>query len=103
MLEEARNALPECHFVESDIRHYKPAQPLSLIYANASLQWIPDHYTLLPHLVSLLRLNGVLAIQMPDNWLEPTHVKCAIVVIFSSRWIAVTTSSVRSRVLPPAP
>ena len=74
MLEEARNALPECHFVESDIRHYKPAQPLSLIYANASLQWIPDHYTLLPHLVSLLRLNGVLAVQMPDNWLEPTHV-----------------------------
>ena len=73
MLEEARQALPDCHFVESDIRHYKPDQPLSLIYANASLQWIPDHYHLLPHLVSLLQLNGVLAIQMPDNWLEPTH------------------------------
>ncbi|WP_395676066.1 trans-aconitate 2-methyltransferase [Enterobacter sp.] len=74
MLEEARHALPECRFVESDIRQYKPGLPLSLIYANASLQWVPDHYTLLPHLVSLLRLNGVLAIQMPDNWLEPTHV-----------------------------
>ena len=73
MLEEARQALPDCHFVESDIRHYKPDQPLSLIYANASLQWIPDHYHLLPHLVSLLQLNGVLALQMPDNWLEPTH------------------------------
>jgi trans-aconitate 2-methyltransferase len=48
--------------------------PLNLIYANASLQWVPDHYDLLPHLVSLLALNGVLAIQMPDNWLEPTHV-----------------------------
>ena len=73
MLEEARQALPDCHFVEADIRHYKPDQPLSLIYANASLQWIPDHYHLLPHLVSLLQLNGVLAVQMPDNWLEPTH------------------------------
>lgn len=49
MLEEARQALPDCHFVEADIRHYKPDQPLSLIYANASLQWIPDHYHLLPH------------------------------------------------------
>jgi trans-aconitate methyltransferase len=66
--------LPDCHFVEADIRQYKPGQPLSLIYANASLQWVPDHYDLLPHLVSLLTLNGVLAIQMPDNWLEPTHV-----------------------------
>lgn len=36
MLEEARQALPDCHFVEADIRHYKPDQPLSLIYANAS-------------------------------------------------------------------
>lgn len=74
MLEEARAALPGCHFVEADIRQYRPQEPLSLIYANASLQWIPNHYDLLPHLVSLLRLNGVLAIQMPDNWLEPTHV-----------------------------
>ena len=45
-----------------------------MLVANASLQWVPDHYDLLPHLVSLLALNGVLAIQMPDNWLEPTHV-----------------------------
>ncbi|WP_239517269.1 methyltransferase domain-containing protein, partial [Serratia marcescens] len=41
MLEQARQALPDCHFVEADIRYYKPDQPLSLIYANASLQWIP--------------------------------------------------------------
>lgn len=74
MLEEARAALPGCRFVEADIRQYRPREPLSLIYANASLQWIPNHYDLLPHLVSLLRLNGVLAIQIPDNWLEPTHV-----------------------------
>ncbi|EOZ9388818.1 trans-aconitate 2-methyltransferase [Enterobacter cancerogenus] len=74
MLEEARAALPSYRFVEADIRQYRPQEPLSLIYANASLQWIPNHYDLLPHLVSLLRLNGVLAIQMPDNWLEPTHV-----------------------------
>lgn len=74
MLEQARVAVPECRFIEADIQRFRPEHALNLIYANASLQWVPDHYELLPHLVSLLALNGVLAIQMPDNKQEPTHV-----------------------------
>ena len=74
MLNEARNALPDCHFLEADISQFKPEHPVDLLYANASLQWVPDHYDLFPHLVSQLGHNGVLAVQMPDNWLEPTHV-----------------------------
>lgn len=74
MLEQARVAVPECRFIEADIQRFRPEHALNLIYANASLQWVPDHYELLPHLVSLLALNGVLAIQMPDNHQEPTHV-----------------------------
>ena len=74
MIAEARSALPDCQFVEADIRNWQPVQALDLIFANASLQWLPDHYELFPHLVSLLNPQGVLAVQMPDNWLEPTHV-----------------------------
>ena len=74
MLSEARNLLPDCHFIEADIRVFQAEQALDLIYANASLQWVPEHYELFPHLVSQLGRNGVLAVQMPDNWLEPTHV-----------------------------
>lgn len=74
MLEQARVAVPECRFIEADIQRFRPEHALNLIYANASLQWVPDHYELLPHLVSLLALNGFLAIQMPDNQQEPTHV-----------------------------
>lgn len=70
MIAEARSALPDCQFVEADIRNWQPVQALDLIFANASLQWLPDHYELFPHLVSLLNPQGVLAVQMPDN---PLH------------------------------
>lgn len=74
MLNEARSLLPTCHFVEADIRQFKPATPVDVVYANASLQWITNHYELFPQLVSLLKKNGILAVQMPDNVLEPSHV-----------------------------
>ncbi|TCD27586.1 trans-aconitate 2-methyltransferase, partial [Escherichia coli] len=38
-----------------------------------SLQWLTDHETLFPHLVNQLADNGTLAVQMPDNWQEPSH------------------------------
>ncbi|EMH4161079.1 trans-aconitate 2-methyltransferase [Pluralibacter gergoviae] len=73
MLEQARTALPDCQFVEADIGGWRPDRLLDVLYANASLQWIGDHETLFPHLASLLEKDGVLAVQMPYNWREPSH------------------------------
>ncbi len=39
--------------------------PADLIFTNAALQWAPDHGTLFPRLISLLRPSGVFACQMP--------------------------------------
>jgi trans-aconitate 2-methyltransferase len=44
-----------------------------VILANAVLQWVPNHATLLPALVSRLAVGGGLAIQMPDNLDVPAH------------------------------
>ena len=73
MLGQARQALPDCQFIEADISRWQPERPLDVLFANASLQWIPDHQRLFPHLASLLANEGVLAVQMPDNWQEPSH------------------------------
>ncbi|MGB7799692.1 trans-aconitate 2-methyltransferase [Buttiauxella sp.] len=73
MLEKARTALPDCQFENADVAHWQPAVKQDVIYANASLQWSGDHAQLFPHLVAQLADNGVLAVQMPDNWQEPTH------------------------------
>ncbi len=73
MLAQAAQALPDCEFIDADIARWRPAQPVNVIYANASLQWLADHETLFPHLVAQLAVNGTLAVQMPDNWQEPSH------------------------------
>ena len=73
MLVQAAQALPDCEFINADIARWRPAQPPDVIYANASLQWLTDHETLFPHLVNQLADNGTLAVQMPDNWQEPSH------------------------------
>ena len=73
MLKTARERLPSCRFELGDITSWHPETPPDLIYANASLQWVPDHENLIPRLFSELAPRGVLAIQMPDNFAEPTH------------------------------
>ncbi|CNI39577.1 MULTISPECIES: trans-aconitate 2-methyltransferase [Yersinia] len=73
MLLSAQQRLPDCAFLETDIRQWQPSEPQDLIYANASLQWITDHQQLFPDLLTKLAPGGVLAVQMPDNLDEPSH------------------------------
>jgi trans-aconitate 2-methyltransferase len=73
MLESARARLPDLAFAQADAATWTPDRAPDLIYANAVLQWLLDHATLLPRLFGLLAPGGVLAVQMPDNLAEPTH------------------------------
>lgn len=73
MLEKAAKRLPGCHFVEADIGAWRPDVPQDVIYANASLQWVPHHEVLMSHLLDQLADGGVLAFQVPDNLLQPSH------------------------------
>ena len=73
MLASARERLPQARFQFGDIGRWAPDVAPDLIYANAALQWVPDHEKLIPRLFAALAPGGVLAIQMPDNRAEPTH------------------------------
>ena len=74
MIAAARARLPGARFALADAATLTLPRPAALIYANAVLQWVPDHARLLPHLMSLLAPGGVLAVQMPDTLEEPAHV-----------------------------
>lgn len=73
MIAAARQRLPDCRFELADIATWVPAEAPDVIFANAVLQWVPDHRQLLPRLLASLAPGGVLAIQMPDNLGEPSH------------------------------
>lgn len=74
MLAEAAGPDGDVDWLEADIAAWSPDQPIDVLYSNAVLHWIPDHQVLLPRLVSWLAPGGILAVQMPLSWAEPSHV-----------------------------
>jgi trans-aconitate 2-methyltransferase len=73
MLAKARVRLPAVRFQEADIATWNPDERYDLIFANAVLQWLPDHRHLLARLASFVEAGGCLAVQMPNNLHEPSH------------------------------
>jgi len=73
MLRAARERLPNVSFIDADIATWRPEAPVDLFFANAVFQWVPDHLDILDDLMDHLAPGGALAVQMPDNLGEPSH------------------------------
>jgi trans-aconitate 2-methyltransferase len=73
MIDAARRRLPHLSFTVEDLHAWRDAGPFDVILANAVLQWLTHHESLLPALVARLASGGALAVQMPDNLDEPAH------------------------------
>lgn len=74
MLEAARLRWPDMAWEKADIGHWQPKSPASVIYSNAALQWLDHHPSLFARLYGGLARGGVLAVQMPRNFDQPSHV-----------------------------
>ena len=59
--------------VQVDIATWQPGRLPALIFSNAALQWLPNHDTLLPRLADAVVPGGTLAVQMPVNYMAPSH------------------------------
>ena len=102
MLAAARARLPNARFEAGDASTFTLDKPADLIFANAVLQWVPDHAVLLPRLLSLLAPGGVLAVQMPDNLDEPSHVAMRESAM-SGPWADKLSEASRARAVLPEP
>lgn len=73
MLAAARASPAGARWIEADVAGWIPDRVYDLIYSNATLQWVSNHETLLPRLVSFLAPGGVFAFQVPRNFGLPSH------------------------------
>jgi trans-aconitate 2-methyltransferase len=73
MLGEARQLDIGATWRHANLANWRPEEAADLIYANAALHWLDNHAALFPKIFGWLRPGGVLAVQMPRNFSEPSH------------------------------
>ena len=73
MLDKASQDYPELTWQHADLNTWAPGTNPDIIYSNAAFQWTPNHELLLPRLLGNIKDGGIFAIQLPNNWSEPSH------------------------------
>lgn len=73
MLEAARKVCPQAEFRLADLAAWQPDDEPGLLFSNAAFQWVPRHLDILERLAGGLKQGAALAVQMPDNLDEPSH------------------------------
>ena len=87
MLERARASDGGVDWQHADIGDWAPSAPVDVLFSNAALHWLDDHARLFPRLLELVAAGGVLAVQMPRNFGEPSHTSITEVAC-EGRWSA---------------
>lgn len=65
MISRARKAYPNLNISQEDVSDLH--ETYDMIFSNACLQWIPNHETLIPELLTRLHTGGIFAAQFPMN------------------------------------
>lgn len=73
MLAEALARGVEARWEQADFDAWSPAVPADLLYANAAFQWSQSPLALTVRLYQSLAPGGVLALQVPQNFDQPSH------------------------------
>lgn len=100
MLAKARAQRPDIEWCQVDLAAWVPPAPAEVLYSNAALHWLPDHGALFPKLALALAPGGALAVQMPRNFGEPSHVAMAEAAA-AGPWRAKAEAAIGRRPLHP--
>lgn len=89
MLDRARAAThgdARFEWKHADLAAFRADRPVDLVFSNAALHWLDNHATLFPALMDELASDGVLAVQMPDNFGAPSH-QTLFALARDTRWL----------------
>ena len=75
MIKKAKATLPDVEFTLADLDSYTPAEPADVLFSNAVFQWVPyaERTAIIKRLMQTQASGGVFAMQVPDNFNEPSH------------------------------
>lgn len=75
MIDAARGMYPERRWVVRDIAAWATGDdgPFDVVFSNAAMQWVDDHATTYPRLLTRAASGGALAVQVPCNYGAPAH------------------------------
>jgi trans-aconitate 2-methyltransferase len=57
----------------ADVATWTPNAPCDVVFSNAAFQWLENHASLLPRLLSNVAPGGSVAFQVPRNFDAPSH------------------------------
>jgi trans-aconitate 2-methyltransferase len=73
LADAAQRARPGLRFEQGDLAAWTSNGDHDLVFANASLQWVPDHVGVVTRWWRALAPGGQLAVQVPANADHPSH------------------------------
>jgi len=60
-------------YVHDDLRYWRAEQSVDLLVSAATLQWVPEHLSLLPKLAAAVAPGGAVALTVPANFDAASH------------------------------
>lgn len=96
MITQAKEGTPGADYVKADLGEWQAPAETDLLFSNATFQWVPDHAHVMLRLLQGLKPGAVLAVQMPNNLNEPSHVYMRQVA-GDERWAGVIGKAAEAR------
>ncbi|PVI03768.1 S-adenosyl-L-methionine-dependent methyltransferase [Periconia macrospinosa] len=101
MLAKARATLQTAEFIQGDLSTFTPAPDADVVFSNAAFHWLRrgQRVPTLVRIFESLKPGAVLAVQMPDNYTEPSHALMRDVAVTPSKpWSSYLSSNSSVRV-----